>query len=200
MSDNTLRSALVDVRKACRLLYSYHLRTFDMAKTVDKYLDGFEFDSCVPESPYMGERWAPHPKRRQDLWQALPFITHYFLWVKSAADGHLSMGDRALMMELCADSPGWWSRKEDPDPEEWLAVDESKTTLAFSLYRPIREGPGTIRTVYDVEVDEDCTVVKDGTFVAWGQTFDLSDVPTSDVLKGLLTKFLESAEQELQSA
>lgn len=207
-----LKEALVDVRKAYRLLYQYHRRMFDMVRMADEVLSGYRFETFDSADTMLESRWRPSHKNT-DYWKTLPFYSTRFVWSKTvtkssggkAAVNWFRPGDRVLSLDFSADESWGNGGDEYTEPPEDFEVSaaDARSTLEFCLIKatkPMKMSP--LAAWYEVDYPDDPTVrqeTEDGRFIATYERHDLSSLPTREALKGALTRFLQSAETELGS-
>lgn len=206
-----LKDALVDVRKAYRLLYQYHRRMFDMARMVDDALADYRFETFDPSDGMLEARWRPSHKGT-DYWKTLPFYSTRFVWTKTgksrgsrSAASRFAPADRVFALDFSADeSWGNGGHEYTQSPEEFeVAAADARSTLEFCLLKPtktLRISP--LDAWYDVDYPLQPThrqETDDGRFIALYERHDLAALPTRDALKAALARFLESAEAELSA-
>lgn len=205
--DATLAAALLDVRKAYRLLYGYHRRVFDMARTIDGCLDGFAFSGSEAGYAFLGDKWKPQ-KKRICYWDALPFYSTYFLWAKCKDAAHLekkskrlNLSDRIFGIEVVADNLA--DASEEWDPETFGAPESSTTTFRCFFGRSLVERAGvSILEAWDEDVEETgvATRSEDGNFVLWREDIDMVTLATKADVISSIKAFISNAEQALGSA
>ena len=199
MSDNDLQAALLDVRKAYRLLYGFHRRIFDMARVIDGVLPGYEFQLMRPFNKSISAKWKPQ-RKTTDYWEALPFYSTDFVWSKTAAESQLLPTDRIFGISVFADNA--WGGEDDDfklAPEEFNNTVEEATTVAYlCLGKPVK-------MLSEVTVEDAWTEIggagemkpvasDDGNFVYVPHEIDLVSVPTKAALTEAVMSFLRRAE------
>lgn len=200
MSDTNLRDALVDVRKAYRLLYGFNRRLFDMAREIDKALDDWKFKQVDPGDEVLGKKWKP-VKKGTNYWQTLPFYMSSFVWTKAALEDRLLPSDRIFGLMVQVDSA--WGAGEEGDyeanPESFeMSAEASQTTAAFYLARPVKEIPeASVMDAWD-EMDGGGSMEKltteDGAIFYTLWEVDLGELDTKEALIAKLAWFTEQAE------
>ena len=205
--DDDLVGALLDVRKAYRLLYSYHKRIFAMAEGINDNLEGFSFMSG--ESGYdLLKKWRPQDDE-VEYWETLPFYSTVFKWARCRDElhlarktKHLNLSDRFLAIEVLADVVVEDAEDRDPDTCGQRA-EQSKTIIRCFFGRPLKECDGiSIMDAWDVDVTRSQFVTrsKKGEFVLFRDDFDLATMPAkTDVIRAV-TDFISNAELTLDSA
>lgn len=205
--DDTLAAALLDVRKAYRLLYGFHRRVFDMARTIDGCLDGFTFNGSDSGYSFLGDKWKPQ-KKRICYWDALPFYSTYFLWIKckdlanlEKKSWHVNASDRLFGIEMVVDDLA--DSAEECDPESFGQPESAKTTVRFFFGRALVERDHvSIKDAWDVDVEETEVVTRsdDGSFVLWREDIDMATLATKADVISSIRAFIAKAESALKSA
>lgn len=129
---NTIAEALVDVRKAHRLIYTFTSRVFEMAKIIGDALPGFKFEFLKPYYDGFDAKWKPGDEV-ESYWNSTPYVNTQMVWSKLATPGTVSIGDQLFGLVLSADT-GWEENDEDIDPSTYKTDPEnSRTELSFFL-------------------------------------------------------------------
>jgi hypothetical protein len=123
-----LRAALIDVRKAYRLLYLYQRRAMDVAKLVTDEFD-HEFFMWSPVHADWPARRLTDPTQRRG-WDLLPSYDFSLLYAPAAAVTP-KPGSWMLEINVRADSgfPRWSA--QEPDPTQFRAPDACETTIGL---------------------------------------------------------------------
>lgn len=127
-----LAKALVDVRKAYRLIYLYQK---NVLSTIERFAQEF---SCVYYW-WTPTEFATPPNRGTDItkrwaWDLLPLYAFAILYRSEDGDNtEHSPGDWLLSFQLTTDT-SYESGKKEPDPRTFDAPEESETTLIISLW------------------------------------------------------------------
>lgn len=198
MSNEQLQAALLDVRKASRLLYDFNRRVFDIATVISESLEGYEFVAMMPGEAPLKASWSPN-KRKPDFWTTLPFISTVFLWMKSEEDGALGEQVRVFGVQITADEE--WL--EDVPIGQWKAPDQARSIINLWLARPTRTlAKIDVKAVWDDlagEVDWVLTPSESGDFVSVCETIDLSELPTKNEVDARVASFVARAEAILST-
>ena len=204
--DEDLVGALLDVRKAYRLLYAYHQRVFAMARAINDSLDAFSFKSGEAGYDFL-KKWSPQDEDIE-YWETLPFYSTIFMWAKCKEDvhlakksKHLNLSDRFLAIEVLADVVGDDAEESDPVTFEH-PPESSKTVMRCFFGRPLKECDGvSILDAWGVDVRKPqfATRSKKGEFVLWREDLDLATMPAKDYVIRAIREFIARAELALES-
>ena len=204
--DEDLVGALLDVRKAYRLLYAYHQRVFAMARAINDSLDAFSFKSGEAGYDFL-KKWSPQDEDIE-YWETLPFYSTIFMWAKCKEDvhlakksKHLNLSDRFLAIEVLADVVGDDAEESDPVTFEH-PPESSKTVMRCFFGRPLKECDGvSILDAWGVDVRKPqfATRSKKGEFVLWREDLDLATMPAKDDVIRAIREFIARAELALES-
>jgi hypothetical protein len=205
--DEYLIGALLDVRKAYRLLYAFHQRVFAMARGINDSLDGYTFRSGEAGYDFL-KKWSPQDED-VEFWETLPFYSTIFMWAKCKEEihlakksKHLNLSDRFLAVEVLADVVGDDAEESDPNTFE-QPPESSRTVMRCFFGRPLKECDGvSIMDAWNVDVQKIqlATRSKKGEFVLWWEDLDLATMPTKDDVVRAIDDFIERAELGLKSA
>lgn len=192
-----IESALVDVRKAYRLIYLYMKSTRD---TIERIVEKFDcnfiwwtpinFDSPPNRgtNPFTGNRWT---------WDMLPVFNTYFLYLANHSDrGSQKAGD--WLLEICLESDdGFDDETEDePDPTNFVSPDQCSSAINLSVYyckkSSKRDWVNSIWDNFPEETDEDGNHYgDDGVVQLVGQRFQLSTLYKEDLIDNCVINFKE---------
>lgn len=198
MTNEQLGMALLDVRKAYRLLYSYNRRVLDIAQTIDGVLDGdyvfWTYDTHPEPLKWNPSKWD----RKQEAWGSLPFVHPCFYWKKSRDADSLDQESRIFVANFWSDS-GY--QHDSDNPEAWIKAEESRTYVDFWLARP----SGTIsmrkaRNIFDDLPDE--TILKPtksetGEFISIFDEIDMATLSVKSDVEAAVSEFLRRADSGL---
>lgn len=145
MSTNSvqgLEQALLDVRKAYRLLHGYHRRTLDTAAIIAEQFSDTQFHKTqLHQSPFTSRR-DPFD-RGYSTWDATPLIDVSFLFVRQSgtkdADTIHRPGDFLLDITFSADSGYSDWEDGDPEPEHFPPPEKSRSELTLLLIQAQKE-------------------------------------------------------------
>jgi len=130
-----LDAALLDVRKAYRLIYLYQRRVLDLCEEIKKALSGnLDFYYWIPSSGVSLKRFD-HSPCMQDAWAFLPLYDFCALYLPHG--GHyeeLKAGDWMLIVRISADSGKPDSPERDVDPRTFKDVPNCESTVRLYLY------------------------------------------------------------------
>jgi hypothetical protein len=136
MTETSLRDALVDVRKAGRLLHDFNQRMFDMARVIHDSLVGYNFETIYNYGDGLAE-WHPDVPK-VDYWETLPCCSTAFLWVRRAHPDKIGPDDRLFGVQISADH-----NVIDPDADEdklkWPTPENSASSFSLWLAQPTKE-------------------------------------------------------------
>lgn len=148
-NDNSeLSRALLDVRKAYRLLHGYHRRVLDTAALLaEQFSDATFHRTQLGCSPFTARR---NPfERTYWVWDATPLVSVSFLYVRHLGgqdkDQVHRPGDYLLDISFVADSEytnAVEGSNREPDPEGFLPPEDSASYLVLLLIRCERENRG----------------------------------------------------------
>jgi len=124
--------ALVDVRKAYRLLFMYQK---NILSTIEKFSGEFDAEPCwwTPVHNYPPVQRSSNVFERS-AWDLLPLYSTGFLFKKSGThmENH-EPGDWLLSLELMTDSEYEWDRAE-PNPVNFEDAESSSSYLIASIF------------------------------------------------------------------
>jgi hypothetical protein len=201
-SEGDFGAALVDVRKAYRLLYSFHRRIFDMVRAINSRAEaeGFAFELIEPSNEVpSGKEWSPNDVD-QDYWEILPGYSIDFVWVKRSNPKHLDSTDRIFGIAFFADS-AWGEIDDDYEagPETYkLSAESSKTIAVFFLAKPLKPLDGVrLSTAWSqmyASNDMDPKPPKGGNYWTVQKIIDLETMTTMAVVVDAAGTFFKEAE------
>lgn len=127
-----LAAALVDVRRAYRLLHAYHRRLQDLLHTTHDFLikEGFEFESWgpinvarLPQStkPFFGSHWG---------WDLTPGYQVQCIWRRSR-----DKSSHRIFLHAIADTGYQTSAEGEPNPATFDSAETSRSEIRVGLYR-----------------------------------------------------------------
>ncbi len=138
---NDINAALIDVRKAYRLLYLYQKSVLDLAKEIADGLD-FQQNCCwtpiqfkTPpnrdNSPFK-DRWA---------WDMLPMYDVSFLFLREGVNKEKSVkvGECLLKVHIISDNGYQEKGKKEPNPIEFQATENSDTILELIVIQASKD-------------------------------------------------------------
>lgn len=160
MNDNAaLVAALVDVRRAHRLIWAYNRRIFELAKALEDHLSGFVFEQLLPW--YNGYNdWRPN---NSDVvyWNSVPYILTRLTWSTRSTDV-IRKGDTIIGLTISADT-AWETHDDDEDPANYAeTVETSETEVIFYLGRAMQdmERAQMLRIWNNFDCDDPLTLTK----------------------------------------
>jgi len=135
---NELAAALVDVRRAYRLLHAYHRRLQDLLHTTHDFLmnDNFQFEhwspinvSRLPQStkPFFGSHWA---------WDMTPGYQVECVWRRSK-----EKASHKIHVHAIADTGYDASAEGEPNPATFESAETSRSEIRVGLYRARTKKP-----------------------------------------------------------
>jgi hypothetical protein len=200
----TLENALIDVRKAYRLLWCYQKRVFDMVKLVVEEFDDMTFYNwrtlhaghpCRTGTDPMSGRWT---------WDMLPMVHVSYLFLPGGGD-HNSTLPGQWMLEVFVNSDDGFSKAEDgsePDPVDFKAAEESTSKVSlFAWYCRGETSKNWINGVWQAidwpEVDGEKIDYADPPFTVFRRDFDLATLPDKDAVRAAAASFRATASEAL---
>lgn len=136
--DDELAAALVDVRRAYRLLHAYHRRLQDLLHTTHDFLqnEGFEFEQWSPlnvarlpqsTKPFFGSHWG---------WDLTPGYQVQCIWRRSK-----DKFSHRIFLHAIADTGYKASAEGEPNPATFEAAETSRSEIRVGLYRTHTKNP-----------------------------------------------------------
>jgi hypothetical protein len=138
MSDEDAKSALLDVRKAYRLIFLYQRRILDLVKVIKKQFEQhvfYQWSPCNCDPPPIRDsdplkRWA---------WDFIPMYDFSILYLPSnaASNGKPQPGDWMLEIHFLTDDGFPHEQEPEPnpsDPTEFRPVQSSASTVVLAAY------------------------------------------------------------------
>lgn len=130
--NDELAAALVDVRRAYRLLHAYHQRLQDLLHTTHDFLlgDGFEFEhwspinvARLPQStkPFFGSHWG---------WDLTPGYQVQCIWRRSK-----NKSSHRIHVHAIADTGYNASAEGEPNPATFESAEISRSEIRVGMYR-----------------------------------------------------------------
>ena len=132
IAPNELVAALVDVRRAYRLLHAYHRRLLDILATVDDALvvGGLGFDSWEPLNVDLPRRGTNKFFVNRWAWDFTPIYRVVSEWKSEPKSGTV----RCVHIESIADTGYDDSSDGEPNPACFSGAEESETQLRIELW------------------------------------------------------------------
>ena len=200
MSETSLNDALVDVRKAGRLLHDFNQRMFDMARTIHESLVGYNFETIYIYGDMLAD-WRPEVAEI-DYWETLPFCSTAFLWVRRAHPDKIGPDDRLFGVQITADH-----NVIDPDADEdkltWPTPENSASSFSLWLAQPTKEFKkfDAIETFDKLEFDVPLTplFVTGRTYRYVYNNLDLLALATKSLVRDAVSDFMAAAEPILRT-
>lgn len=204
-TDSTrLQDALLDVRKAFRLLWGYHRRVRDIVELCARILPGTTPRQMFINYPLsettkpLGSNW--------DTWECTPTVHWTFLFLPG---GRRSKGLSARMvlgMSFIADTAFDDAETSDPDPVEFGPVEGARTVVDLYMYTARSRVKVDWLEMWN-ELDahrleataaamEDDEVPSDRYFVYW-QRYPLQDFKDKSSVERMVNRFRDEAARAL---
>lgn len=201
---NTIAEALVDVRKAHRLIYTFNRRVFEMAKIIGDALPGFEFKLLKPYYDLdFASKWKPGDAV-ESYWNSTPFVNTEMVWSKLVTQGAASIGDQLFGLVVSVDTE-WYENDNDIDPSTYrTGAENSKTEIIFYLLTFEKEMTMAqkLKVWENFEADQDMVItrVKGGQALGVMKTTDMADIEYLEDSSDLVNKFMTSAKTMILSS
>jgi hypothetical protein len=191
-----IEKALVDVRKAYRLIYLYQRRVLDICRTISKEL-GLRSHSVR----YWFERPAhDHIGKDKWVWDMIPMYRINFLFIPVSSDYNSpKSGDWMLNIRILSDSGYPEEAKSEPDPTRFTCRPEDSKTYIGLYAMLITPGDRNWRDLVNPNMKypkKDDVVEVEGAKVC-GSVFDLADLYDRESIKGSVNKFKEDVGRKL---
>lgn len=191
-SKDELGFALVDVRKAYRLLYQYQAAVFDLALQFSEKL-GCKF--CRWE-PY----WAASKKTKALIdcspWELLPSYDFSVLYLsKSAHQNWPKKGHWLMELRFKSDSGYKEDGYAEPKPAQFITPEESQSMLevyGFVCQRNFQVGKKWYKNIYQATVwpaNRECSVQLDSRVKVVGLHFDLATMAEEQNVEAGVAEF-----------
>ena len=183
-----LETALIDVRRAYRLLHAYHRRLCDLLEIVDERLakTGFEFDRWQPHHAalpakaskrfFASDRWA---------WDLAPSYQLQCEWIATS-----TKLTRRVVIIAVADTGFDDSCDGEPDPEHFGQVEGATSELGLGLWTADSQKPAwgaaweRFERLPNAHDGREHAVVADGTrYTRKYQTLGLSMLDSESAVK-----------------
>jgi hypothetical protein len=200
MTETSLSDALIDVRKAGRLLHDFNQRMFEMARVINDSLEGYNFATIYNYGDGLAE-WRPDVSE-VDYWETLPCCSTAFLWVRRAHPDKIGLDDRLFGVQISADH-----NVIDPDADEeklkWPTPENSTSSFSLWLARPTKEfksfdASDTFdRLVFDVPLTRLFVSGRSYSFVY--NNLDLLELSTKTLVREAVSDFMATAEPILRA-
>lgn len=190
-----LAAALVDVRRAWRLVYAYQRRMNDLVAGVDTVLahHGLEFELWQPlfnapptkrGTPYFRGRWA---------WDMLPGYATQVHWI----DPQLKNGRRRrVVLQAVADS-GRRFEGGEPDPVDFEPADAAETQLRLGLWtttaaKPAWEAAWAVISTREYWLGVQSVDVEGAIYTYEYRAVDVADLVDASAAKALVLDMLST--------
>jgi|GEM_PF-6746488 len=206
MNESTLKSALLDVRKAQRLLCDFNQRILDMATAIDDSLKGrFTFLKAESDgsTDYIS-KWKPSKVERPELDELIPNLGITFAW-EMTDENKTTRGKNLLFVSFIRDIE-WWEN-ESYYIEDWVDPKKSHSSVIFILAKGIKGKEISEdlpkKKLFDlwneIEVEGDTSMksVTSGNFVYVWKEVDLELLPSIAKVKATAESFIQPALDEL---
>jgi uncharacterized protein YjiS (DUF1127 family) len=127
-----LAEALVDVRRAYRLLHAYHRRLCDLLQATDELLSerGLQFAEWCPLNVAMLHKKKPFFRPEHWAWDLTPAYQVGCIW-----QGVKNGGAYQVRIEAVADTVYSTSRDGEPDPGRFKPAESSTSELWVGLWK-----------------------------------------------------------------
>lgn len=193
---NIIAEALVDVRKAHRLIYTFNHRVFEMIESIDDNLSEFTFEKIEPVNDGLMKNWVPG-KPNIDFWEATPFIQTLACWSKQAEPDIVSIGDLLFGFVVNVDSE-WLENDDEVDPSTYsVSASNSKTEIHFYLLcMKLEMTKANMLKVWDnfeTEVDMRMTKAKGGKAIGISKKIDMAIINSKSDLIDQTKMFISAA-------
>lgn len=191
---NDLNQALLDVRKAYRLLFLFQRRILDLVQELSGRL-GQEFYVWLPAGDNESITWLKNPLQAS-AWKMLPIHNASFLFLPAGADPNAPrQGDWLLEVVFYDDGEPEVSSGE-PAPQEFRDPAESRSKIQLCAF-VAKQDLGEKNWYHDLygetdwpEADERPEASDEGLRVL-SLSVDLADLPDSSAVENLAERFLK---------
>lgn len=203
METNELKAALIDVRKAYRLLYQYHRRVIDTARLVHELL--------APSSAWAGNQCSVVPMMSNRnlltstnwIWDATPLVGISFLWKGSVAPprkGRPGNGSRAgdYLVDVNFDADTEFSSRLDrgePDPTTFGPPDTAQSTVRITVAMANQDCSTSVFDAWESNeypTNDTCTTIWDEAFVVYSELFEAERLADETAITRLCVSFTEN--------
>jgi hypothetical protein len=192
VDQDDLKQALLDVRKAYRLLFWFQRRILDLVQELSGKL-GQEFYVWLPAGDNESIGWLRNPLQTS-AWKMLPIHNASFLFLPPGADRNAPRkGEWLLEIQFYDDGEpeeSW----EEPTPQEFKDPTESHSKIYLYAF-VAQQDLGAINWYHDLyyetdwpAVDEVPETTAEG-LLAVGLSIDLADLPNSAAVENLAERF-----------
>jgi hypothetical protein len=137
-SASQVAEALVEVRKAFRLVYLYQQRALDLIQEISEQFDT-QFYVWAPRNSGRPSGLTTPPWSR-NIWDLLPMYDVSFLFLADSAASNAAVNSWMLEVRVQADST-FAPEGTDPDPRTFSPARDTRSTLAMFVYQCV-EHPG----------------------------------------------------------
>lgn len=199
--DPNLAAALVDVRRAYRLLWSYQRRVLDTIGLIAGEFDTLSFATWQPTDFFPPAKRSVNPG---DHWAAdlLPLMGADFFYLPQGHDRSLAQkGQWMLAINVTSDS-GYQIEEPEPDPGDFEAAEMCESALSIYIVKSLAERP--VRWVEDLwdemewpEAYPASIPLMPSGLRAFGMKYDLAEFGRSDDLLTAVADFKMRAAADL---
>jgi len=201
-ADPALASALVDVRRAYRLLWSYQRRVLDTIALVAGEFGSLSFATWQPMHFFPPARRSVNPAEH---WAAdlLPMMGAEFFYLPQGRDRSLAQaGQWMLAINVMSDS-GYEVEEPEPDPGSFAAAEECESALSLYIVKSMAERP--VRWVEDLwdemewpETFPASVPIMPSGLRAFGMKYDLAEFGRSADVLAAVADFKARAAADLE--
>ena len=203
--DQSLADALVDVRKAYRLLWCYQKRVFDIVKLIASEFDDTSFYYWRVVHSDHPPKSGTNPMEGRWTWDMLPMVQASYLFLPSGIDPNSTLPGQ-WMLEVQVQSDGGFEEPEDgsePDPANFEAAEESTSSLViFAWYcrgETTRNWYGGVWNVLSwPQTDAGLIENADPPIAVFRRNFDLALLGNRDEVRAAVNSFRTSASEALK--
>lgn len=199
--DPTLATALVDVRRAYRLLWSYQRRVLDSIALIAGQFESRTFATWQPMDFYRPATPSVNPG---DHWAAdlLPMMGADFFYLPQGRDRSLALpGQWMLAINITSDS-GYTIDDPEPDPGSFQSAEDCESVLLLYIVKSMADRP--VRWVEDLwdpmewpETYPASVPLQPSGLRAFGMQYDLAALGTSEDIRAAVIDFKAQAAADL---
>lgn len=199
---NTIADALVDVRKAHRLVCTFNRRVFEMAEIISEALPGFRFESMTPHYEGYDKDWKPGDEV-ESFWNSTPGIHMQMAWSNRAGTETASAGEQVFGLVLSVDTE-WEKNDDDIDPATYkVSAENSRTELSFYLlsFETTVTTAEMLQIWEDFDPNKDMVIVKAkrGKAVGVRKTIDMATIEYLQDTAHLVNQFMSASKTMILS-
>jgi hypothetical protein len=201
-----VKSAMIDVRKAYRLLWLYHRRVIDTCEKIISYFDVKHYATYIPNKP---GNISYHPLNGRIL-DFLPMQDMRILFLnnesKSEAPNDFPYaGDYLLEIKIIADTGRDEFCNDDVDPTTFENVEKSQTKLIFYLFvnlKTRKEQTNWFYSIWNNVEYPDHNTVKDNDkivhdILSYGYEFNFEDLFDEDLIDNCVNTFKKNVKEKI---